>query len=350
MIRFGRLTFVIFAMLCCLGLPARPARADSGPVFTLAPVTYDPALPQTQSYFVLNTEPGATIHSQVRVINTGSVGGTARLYPVDGATGQTSGIVFLNREDPRQSAGAWLDPPLQTLVLDPGESRVAEFSVRIPADAQAGQHVAGLAVEDASPAQGGPGAADGQKAGFSVTVLSRAVVAVQVNLPGPAVEQLEARSITPAGGAGYQQLLLKLQNDGNTMLKPSGSLQVTDGKGRTLQSLTLKLDTLLPQTSIDYPVAVQNQAVGAGDYHAALTLDYGQGKELRANLPLHISSAAAAQVFQAPKPLAPAGAQGTSVVARALDSAILLSLFGAVLLGLAVTGFLLDRRNRKWIG
>jgi len=349
MFRFFFLTFVTFAGLGAFGLAATSARADSGPVFTLAPVTYDPALPQTQSYFVLNTQPGATIHSQVRVINTGSVAGTARLYPVDGATGQTSGVVFLNREDPRQAAGAWLDPPLQTLALGPGESRVADFSVRIPADAPAGQHVAGLAVEDASPAQSGPGAGVGQKAGFSVTVLSRAVVAVQVNLPGAAVEQMEVPSIAPAGGAGYQQLLLKLQNSGNTMLKPSGSLQVTDGKGRTLQNLALKLDTLLPQTSIDYPVAVQDQAIGAGDYQAALTLDYGQGKELRADLPLHISPAAAAQVFQAPKPLSPGGAQGKSVASRALDSALILGLIGAVLVVLAVTGFLLDRRNRSWI-
>jgi hypothetical protein len=339
----------VLAVLVAAGAGATPVRADSGPVFTLSPVTYDPALPQTKSYFVINTEPGATVHSQVRVTNAGAVAGTARLYPVDGATGQTSGVVFLNREDPRAAAGTWLDPALQTLNLGPGESRVAGFSVRVPADAQSGQHVAGLAVEDAAPKQpesesSGP---QKEKAGFSVTVLSRAVIAVQLNLPGPQVDELQVSSIASDGNEGYQRLLVGLKNNGNTMEKPTGSLQVMDAGGHVLQDLPLKLDTLLPQTAIDYPVAVQNRALGAGDYHTTLTLDYGQGKQLRASLPLHISPAAAAQVFQAPKALAPAGSHGA--VDHASGAALMLGLIGVVLAVVAVGGFLLAHRNQDWI-
>src|SRR5438045_2971522 len=79
------------------------AHADGGQAnFGLEPVLYDPSNPLTASYFIFDSKPGIVLKSSVRVSNTGTARGSANLYPVDATTGQTSGAVYLNQNDPRR--------------------------------------------------------------------------------------------------------------------------------------------------------------------------------------------------------------------------------------------------------
>ncbi len=64
------------------------------------------------------------------------------------------------------------------------------------------------------------------------------------------------------------------------MLKPEGNLRVTDAQGRIAKNISLKLDTFLPQTSINYPATITGQALGPGKYGATLDLTYRHGKAL----------------------------------------------------------------------
>ena len=54
---------------------------------------------------------------------------------------------------------------------------------------------------------------------------------------------------------------------------PASSLP--SAAGRASQRIALKLDTFLPQTAIQYPVLVEKQALGAGQYRARVELAYG---------------------------------------------------------------------------
>ena len=82
------------------------------------------------------------------------------------------------------------------------------------------------------------------------------------------------------------------------MLKPYGSLQVADSQGQIVKKISLKLDTFLPQTSITYPVNITGQALGAGDYQAALTLTYGNRKVLQYNTNFTVTQQQLSQVFR----------------------------------------------------
>ncbi len=109
------------------------AHADSGQAnFALQPVLYDTANPLTQSYFIFDSKPGTPINSRVRVTNTGTAKGSVSLYPVDATTGQTSGAVYLNHDDPRKDVGAWTTLGAQQLTLNPGQNQVVSFQVTIP--------------------------------------------------------------------------------------------------------------------------------------------------------------------------------------------------------------------------
>jgi hypothetical protein len=158
------------------------------------------------------------------------------------------------------------------------------------------------------------------------------VLAVQLNLPGQQAEQLEAHSIRAGGEHGYQILAVSLRNTGTQLLKPTGALQVQETGGRLLKTIPLQLDTLLPQTAIDYPAFVEGQALGPGHYQAALTLRYGAGGVLNFTTTFAITAQDLQQTFgNRPPNTLPSGAGGSGGPSPLVVAA-------AVVLGLAALG------------
>lgn len=281
------------------------AHAGSGTAsFSLQPVYYDPSNPVTKSYFVFSSKPGQVVKSSIRVTNTGTAMGTASLYPVDATTGQTSGAVYLNQNDPRSDVGAWITLSTPQVTLKPGQSTIVAFQTHVPSTVRAGQHLGGIVAENLT--QNGGSQTQGNSP-FHINVKSLRIIAVQVNLPGVLIEQLAATGVQAGGSNGYQQLFIGLSNTGNVMLKPAGTLQIANAQGRVVKKLALNLDTFLPQTSINYPVGVTGQALGAANYQATLTLNYGHGQVLHYNTSFMITQQQLAQTFSAIKTQAPAG-------------------------------------------
>lgn len=254
-------------LLLALGISL--AAAAGGASFGLRPVRYDPQRPLTQSYFIYDAQPGQTIHDEVRLTNTGSAPGSVRLYAVDGTTGQTSGTVFLGESDPRTGAGSWIALDQAEMTLAPGESRLVGFTVTIPAQVRPGQHLGGLVAQNTEITQGSSSGA------LQVNVQTRTITAVQINLPGPVVEHVSVTGVSAEEQGGYQMMVIRLRNDGTMMLKPVGTLTISDGRGQVVQTLPLQLDTVLPDSAIAYPVPVKDQALPPGQYHADLELRYG---------------------------------------------------------------------------
>jgi hypothetical protein len=89
------------------------------------------------------------------------------------------------------------------------------------------------------------------------------------------------------------------------MLKPSGTLQVTDAQGHVVENVSLKLDTFLPQTAIHYPVAITGPALGVGEYQATLNLTYGQSQTLHYRTKFTITQQQLTEVFSSNKTQAP---------------------------------------------
>lgn len=297
---FARLatgTFLFISIVLGVSLEAALgfsiAHADSGaPNFALQPVVYDPSEPVTESYFVFDSKPGLVIKSRVRVTNTGTMRGSASLYPVDATTGQTSGAVYLNQGDPRKDVGAWITLGAQQVTLDAGQSQIISFQVTIPGTVRPGQHLGGIVAENLTQSS-----SPQSNSAIQIKVKNLTIIAVQVNLPGTAIEQLAATGVKAGGQNSYQQLLLGLNNTGTIMLKPYGTLQVSTTQGKVLKNISLKLDTFLPQTAINYPIAITGQALGAGDYQATLTLMYGHGQVLHYTIKFTVTQQQVTQVF-----------------------------------------------------
>ncbi len=292
------LLIVVFGMLG-IAFSFTDAHAAGGQAsFSMQPVSYDASNLLTKSYFIFNGKPGTVENNSIRVTNTGNIPGTANLYPVDATTAQTSGAVYLSKNAPRNDVGAWVRLGVQQVTLNPGQSQIVTFQVAVPGNVRPGQHLGGIVAENAAQQTS---TSTKNKNTFQVNVKTLTIVAVQVNLPGTLVEQLSATSIQSGGDNGYQRILVGLSNNSNVMLKPFGSLQVTNSQGQVVKKVSLKLDTFLPQTSITYPVNITGQALGAGDYQAALTLTYGDGKVLHYSTTFSITQQQLSQVFTSSK-------------------------------------------------
>jgi hypothetical protein len=135
--------------------------------------------------------------------------------------------------------------------------------------------------------------------------------------------------------------MVGMRNDGTEMVTARGSLVLTDNTGRRLMRSHLHLDTLVPETAIDYPVAVTGRALGAGSYTAAVVLHYGR-HVARSTLPVSISQANVEKVFRSRPDLKPPAAATLGYESWLLGA-------GGLGLGLAAAagGARLTRRRRS---
>lgn len=271
-----RTALMLGVALALAGAAVRGADADTaarGPLFSIRPVTWDPAVPASDSYFVLNVKSGRTIRNEFRISNVGGAAGSALVYPVDATTGQTSGAVYFSRSAPRRDVGAWLHLPVRKVDLAPGETRVVPFETVVPAHARGGVHVGGIVAEDATQTAAGT-TRGGGSIGIKLRFLT--VVAVEVDLPGPNVARLEIGGIKADRVPSYQRVLVDLRNTGNLLEKPQLALTITTPGGRILVRRVVQLDSVLPQTRIDYPIYLTRVGLPPGSYTARIALRYGR--------------------------------------------------------------------------
>jgi hypothetical protein len=282
--------------IAVLAAPLSSAGATSAATFSIRPTDGG------AGYFVLEVARGKPLEGTARIVNTGGRPGTVFLYPVDAATGATSGAVYLDRSRPRQSVGAWLRLPVSRLWLRPGESRLLRFTARVPPNARAGDHLGGIVAENPQ-LTGAAGRAAAPRGQLRVRIRRLSIVAVHVVTPGPRHPAIRFGGVTAGGEGGYQMLFFSLRNIGNVLLKPMLDFTVTDCQGGRLQTGRQTLDTFVPKTAIRYPVVVRERPLAAGAYCVAGALRYA-GRVSQFASRFTVTHEQVARVFTTPNPLA----------------------------------------------
>lgn len=330
--RAARGRVLLWALLVALAVLGPAGRAAaSGPRFSLKALGTPPGL----SYFVFGATPGAAVKGSFRIANEGDRAGSARLYAVDATTGETTGAVYRSQGRPRRDVGAWIQLPVDELTLAPGESRTVRFSLPIPDDAQAGQHLGGIVAQNTTLTRGGERSTE--RGTFRVNVRNLTILAVEVDLPGQRVERLALTGVEPGAAEGFQTLQVGMRNRGNRLLKGSGRLVVSAEDGEQLKAIPFNVDTFVPHTAVQDPIAVPGQALPAGRYRAIVTVRYGRGQIARLATWFTITSGQIRQVFE-PSRQSPPGSGGSSDL---LPLAI-------VALGFLVVAFLLGKLVMLW--
>ncbi len=260
--RLKKTSLLATACAVAFGVLVPTASAATIGGFGARPAHYEPSNPATRSYFIHSVTRNGSFSDQVVVSNTAAKPVTLRVYPVDGLTGATSGVVYGNRQDQLKGAGQWVTPATTIVTVPAGSQLNVGFTVHVPKSATVGQHLAGIALEDVH---------SGKSTGrFSVTEVLRTVVGIEVVVPGPSHAQLSLQSfsIAPIEGTTYPSVVVGLTNAGTNLCKPALSVSLNGPGGA--QHSTRQLDTILPGDSIPYPF-VWPHSLGAGRYTANIT-------------------------------------------------------------------------------
>ena len=228
----------------------------------LAPAHFDPNTPRTRAYFIHDVAPGQSYSDTVIVTNTGASSIDLHVNAVDALTGVTTGAVYANRQDSVRRWGAWVTPSASEVTAPPQTRTPVDFTVHVPSDAQPGDHLAGIAFENArAQAAGGT---------LSVTTVTRSVIGVLTKVGGVAGIHFHIDQVRFAPLAADQQasVVVSLGNDGLALAKPN--LQVVlSGPNGYQRTVEMVLDTVLPGDTIAYPMPWPEQ-LAAGTYKATV--------------------------------------------------------------------------------
>ena len=257
-------TIALLATACAVAGGALAPTAGAATIggFGARPAHFNANNPATRAYFIRSVPAGGSFTDQVIVTNTASKPVRLRVYPVDGLTGATSGVVYGNRGVQLHGAGLWVTPATSLVTVPARSQTTVGFTVRVPSGGGIGQHLAGLALEDVHA---------GKSAGrFSVTEVLRTVVGIEVTVPGRSHARLHLKSfsIAPIQGTTYPSVVVNLANTGTNLCKPALTVALTGPGG--VERATRHLDTVLPDSSIPYPF-VWPRALAAGSYTANIT-------------------------------------------------------------------------------
>jgi Bacterial protein of unknown function (DUF916) len=238
------LTLSLFALVA----PALAAGATAS--FSVRPGHYDAGDQASRAYFKRVVAAGGTFSDTVVVANSGQAPVTLLVNAVDGLTGQTSGSVYANRAVPRRKAGAWVQPAQSRVTVAPGTERAVAFTVRVPGRATPGDHLAGLAFQDAD--------VETSSGSFRVRTILREVVGVLITFPGPARARLRLGHIAlrTLPGTHLGSVVVGLGNTGRRLCKPVLAVTLSTPAGR--ERLIRRLDTVLPGDTIDYPLILRH--------------------------------------------------------------------------------------------
>lgn len=329
--RASRRVGTVLASAMLLALVGATPAAAAGATFSITPTSRAP-------YFIFKSSPGATITGQVRVVNVSGTPGQAKLFAVDATTGQTSGAVYKSEGAARHGVGAWISLATSTVSLGPHKGARVPFTVHVPSGIAGGQYLGGLVVAPLKPVT--TKATKRGKSSFHVNIQEIGIVAVQVNLPGALVHKIKLTGVSASGRPGYQTLLLGLMNSGNTLVKGKGKIAVYRS-GRKVLGQSFSLDTMVPHTSIQFPVYVRGKRLPPGTYTAHVTVTYAGDPVVQGTFTFTISSGQVRKTYGTTVPPgAPIGSGSSSVPIWAI------ALGALALIALSVGGSALYFRRR----
>ena len=287
------------------------------------------------AYFSYEMKAGSTTTDQAVIINSGQEALALRLYAADGITAINGSTAFAAADEQRTGVHSWLSTEVSDVQVAPGDRATVPFSVSVPADAPAGDPVAGGVIESLPKARA--------SGGVAATILERAGVAVVVRVPGPTEEKLVLERICLNQESGSNYFETPVRNEGNVITKGTGTFTLTTPDGLQVFARPAELGAVLPGDDtllrIDAPFEPD-----PGEYVAALELEQPDGQRAATSSPVDIGT----EKVNGCTAVAAAELKGERGFFSLTDGAtpwLLLGLLGGLLLALIAGRALLARQR-----
>ena len=159
-----------------------------------------------------------------------------------------------------------------SVVIPAGETREVPFQVRIPRDVSPGGHYGAIFLSLVSPE------AEAQGVGAAVNYEVGMIMNLQVS--GEIVEEAQIRELSTDKkfyNEGDIDFAIRVENLGNTLLRPRGTIEIFDGFGKLVTTLDVN-DAgagILSEADRVFEAEWQSEGFALGKYTARLGLSYG---------------------------------------------------------------------------
>jgi hypothetical protein len=215
-------------------------------------------------YFDLTMRPGEHRRLEVEIANVGALRVAARSYAADVYTIVNGGFGGRLRDEPQTGTTLWLDYATESVDLHVGDLVRRSFTVAVPDDAEPGEYIASIVLENDQPIGG-----DGLVA---LAQIVRQAIAVVVTVPGQRAPALVIGTAAHKVVDGRSTVSIGIGNTGNIRLKPFATFALFDASGSQVSQATLPIDTFYADTSttVEVPLAA---LLLPGTYSVHLTLE-----------------------------------------------------------------------------
>ncbi len=218
--------------------------------------------------------PGETKQYTVSVSNLSTVEQTYYVYVRDiiGVQNDSTPVYAQEGQEPTGfELSSWVTLSIEQIVVPAGGSVPVSFTIAVPGDATPGSHFGAIFVSQEPPRLRSTGAG----VGYDVANI------VSIRVAGDADERAEIRQFSTdryVHGSTNVDFLVRIENLGNVLVRPSGPVTITNMFGKQVALLTFNESqaSVFPRAVREYEFNWQDDSVGFGRYEARVSPVYGE--------------------------------------------------------------------------
>ncbi|MBU3999878.1 hypothetical protein KKG29_01715, partial [Patescibacteria group bacterium] len=177
--------------------------------------------------------------------------------------------------------GAWINMPVSELSLKPNETKAVDFTIKVPENAEVGDHMGAIIVQSKE-------APEAEK-GTVMKVVSRVGARIYLTVPGEIIKELEFKDFNWKMEESQVVFYLTLANKGNVRIAPKGEIEIQDESGNAVDKIKITEREVFPKDTIVLPTKWEKTTVGK--FIALAAVNYGTEKNLTKKLSFEVESA-----------------------------------------------------------
>jgi hypothetical protein len=224
--------------------------------------------------YELSANPGDALTNSIRVDNTQNqsldVTVNVRNFTALGEEGE----VNLTDQDSTYSLAKWITVTPSSATIAAGQSQVFQYTVQVPSNAEPGGRFGSIVFKtSAKPIIGQSGVSIGQEIGSLIFLKIAGNVTERSSIVGfqtaDKINQYKPVNFT-----------LRLKNDGNVHIKPTGTITVTNFFGKKVATIPLDSHNVLPGAIRRMEAQWKDGRFIFGKYTATASVTYGSDKQI----------------------------------------------------------------------
>ncbi len=281
MVRLKNSQVGLLIFLACLFFPYSAGAVNTESV-GLLPGNADANVEFSDSWFMYKLDLGRDKIDAVRVLNNKDETVIVKLYAVDATTTADGSFALLSEDDKKGDVGSWVELSANELEIPPKSEKRVPFIIKIPDNADVGDHMGGIVVQEMDNAAGA-------STGMGVKIITRVGVRIYETVPGEVKKDFEVTRfdwrLEPSGNKSFIKDLLDInkrtvfftgiKNKGNVRISPNVTLDIKNIFGMTVAHLpNRQMGNIFPREEINEGTIIWEKMPFFGRYTVHANVDF----------------------------------------------------------------------------